>query len=478
MHKRASPLIKPGAYSAIRPAIAAVAIVLACFALACGARGQQQSAQDATTLLTTGQWNFGGVPRTFHPDGTWTSSNGSAGKWQITDTEVDISFKSGRNPFKFPLPLNPNGTHGARGQTEMMLWSDDPSQLPANLLVVQPNPPPAAPPTPASTAAPGAQQKSGTANASELFKTYHDSFAFASGTDTRGGGFVTTMNGGNFLFTSAHVAAAMHGPRFCTVDGTAFNTGVASVAVAEDVLCMNVPAGGKPLEILEQLDTNAAVGDAVVLFERGLGPGEVNTITGKIVGIDPGLVEVDAPFTSSDSGSPIIHLKSGKVIGVADCNVPDNYNATPGANPGQPVVRRFASRLDSIKAWQPVNWLAFEAQGARMDAIEALTFDLNNLYHDLSSTRGAATLSRQSNPAIKIRVDDWLEAKKGHPSAEDAAEADATLLSFLKTTCESDIAAAQQQLTYDYFLRELAEKKHTRDLLAKDFQQMIQNLGQ
>ena len=47
------------------------------------------------------------------------------------------------------------------------------------------------------------------------------------------------------------------------------------------------------------------------------GGGVINTIISQLTGIGSNLVESDAQFVHGNSGSPIIDVKNGKVIGVA-----------------------------------------------------------------------------------------------------------------------------------------------------------------
>jgi hypothetical protein len=314
--------------------------------------------------------------------------------------------------------------------------------------------------------------------ASALIQAYHGSLVFVTGTEGAGSGFVASINGGNFLITNVHVAAGIRNAAFKTLDGATVPDGVPSMAVGEDIFCMGLPPGGKPLQIMEGVDSNAAVGDAVVVLGNADGQGVVNTIIGKIVGLGPNLVEVDAPFVPGNSGSPIIHLKSGKVIGVATYLVTNGYDLTTNKRLQQPVIRRFGYRLDSVKKWQPVNWRAFRAQAAQMEAIECLTDDLYDFFRDLNENNGGVTPGRHTNPIIKAQIDDWVAAKGNHPSAEDSAEADENFLSFLKIDAQSDITTAEGQITYDYFRRELAGQKRTRDEMTKAFETIIQAIRQ
>jgi S1-C subfamily serine protease len=384
------------------------------------------------------------------------------------------------------LPVEPNGTHGTddKNQPITLVCSSGPvaappreskkkkSRTPAEVAESTAETPTAMA-TPAPPISPSDQQI-----AAALVQAYHDSLVFVTGADAAGSGFIASISNGNFLVTNAHVAAGIRDAQFKSLDGTAVRGGTPSIAVGEDIFCMSLPAGGKPLPVMQNVDQNAAIGDSVVVLGNAEGSGVVNTIIGKIVGIGPNLVEVDAPFVPGNSGSPIIHLKTGKVIGVATYSSTQEYDLTTDKKLPQPVVRRFGYRIDSIKGWQEVQWPAFNAQAIQMESIEKLTDDLADFFQDLAENKGVVTMGRHTNPVISTRIDDWIAAKSHNPSAEDIAEADANFLSFLKIACQTDVTAAQSRISYDYFRRELADQKQARDEMAKGFDEIIKETGQ
>jgi S1-C subfamily serine protease len=312
-------------------------------------------------------------------------------------------------------------------------------------------------------------------NASELVKTYCNSLVFVTGKDGAGSGFLAKYATGNFLFTNAHVAAGVRGAAFKTLEGAEVKIGAASCAVGHDVFLLQATTNGQPFEIMKDVDQNASIGDEVVVLGNAEGAGVINTITGKIVGLGPQLVEVDAPFQPGNSGSPIVHLKSGKVIGLATYAIIRKYDATTKEPVKDPVIRRFGYRLDSIKSWQPVNWQAFFAQATEMEAVEKLTTDLAAFLNDLAREKGI-NYGAHNNPAIRNRINAWVEARAKKLSPRDAAMADQSLISYLKVTCQTDVAAARQHITYDYFQRGLADQQRERDEIAGIFNEIIQNL--
>ncbi len=127
---------------------------------------------------------------------------------------------------------------------------------------------------------------------------------------------------------------------------------------------MALPPVETAFQIMTGVDENAAIGDEVVVLGNAEGAGVINTINGKIVGIGPNLVEVDAPFQPGNSGSPIVHLKTGKVVGVATYLTIRKFDSATKEPVKVPIVRRFGYRLDSVKIWQPVSWQSFYAQAA------------------------------------------------------------------------------------------------------------------
>ncbi|EDY20075.1 hypothetical protein CfE428DRAFT_2664 [Chthoniobacter flavus Ellin428] len=333
---------------------------------------------------------------------------------------------------------------------------------------------PAAPPAPAAPAAPAPPAVPLTP--AEVVKANSNNLVFVQGTNGAGSGFIARLGGVNFLFTNAHVAAGVRGAGFKTLDGTQVQIGAASIAVGHDIFRLLVAQGGKPLEVMDHVDENASIDDEVVVLGNAEGGGVINTIKGKIVGIGPNLVEVDAPFVPGNSGSPIIHLKTGKVIAVATYLIIKDYDPATHQAIRQPRIRRFGYRVDSVKTWQPVNWAAFFAQANELENVEKLTDDLGRVLMDLAKHHDI-TPNLHTNPAIKTQIDWWTaNARHGHSSARDAARADQNFIAGLKSLSQSDILAARQHITYDYFVHNLNEQQQQRKALSDVFDQILQEM--
>ena len=311
----------------------------------------------------------------------------------------------------------------------------------------------------------------------ELVKANRNNLVFVQGPEGAGSGFIARLAGRNYLFTNAHVAAGVKDAGFKTLDGTQVQIGNAAIAVGHDIFCSLVAPGGKPLEIMDHVEENASIGDDVVVLGNAEGAGVINTISGKIVGVGPDLVEVDAPFVPGNSGSPIIHLKTGKVIGVATYLFVKKYDASTRQAMSEPRVRRFGFRIDSVKVWQPVNWNTFFAQAAELEGIEKLTTDLERFLVDLARNH-RVNPAMHTNPAIKTQLDWWAanNSRNGLGVSRDSATADQNLIAGLKNVSQADVNVARQNLSYDYFIHRLTEQEQQRKEITDVFDEILQQM--
>jgi hypothetical protein len=121
------------------------------------------------------------------------------------------------------------------------------------------------------------------------------------------------------------------------------------------------------LELATDVGNTVQVGDAVVTPGNSEGGDVLLNTTGQVVALGPQKVEISNPIFHGNSGGPIFHVKSGKVIGVVteamkvetgndlDKASFDNHNS---AITGQ--MRYFGLRLDTVPRWDAYTWTRFE----------------------------------------------------------------------------------------------------------------------
>jgi hypothetical protein len=283
-----------------------------------------------------------------------------------------------------------------------------------------------------------------------------------------GSGFVTSLAGEPWLLTNAHVLGDNPHPRFTSLGGATITPGAAFLAVEHDICKIKMPAGTPSIEGMTEVEANAKIGDAIVVIGNAEGAGVVHPFEGHIVGIGPTLVEVDAPFVSGNSGSPIIHLATGKVIGIATYLVTRSVN-TKGQGAVETQVRRFGYRIDTVKVWEPVNWTLFYNQSAQLAKIEATGKDFERLFANARAKKLFST--SYDNPSIQRALDNFNKRaySSGKISEADLTFARRELLSNLRTASQTDVRGFDSRMAYDYFRREVANAVKFRDEIYAGF---------
>jgi hypothetical protein len=308
---------------------------------------------------------------------------------------------------------------------------------------------------------------------SDLIHNATASMAVVEGERKSGSGFVGKIGDAKFLLTNIHVVTQNPNPTFTLMDRSPINQGAPAVAVGRDVLAIGVPASEPAMEMMVNVDQNVVIGDEIIVLGNAQGQRVLAPISGKIAGIGPDMVEVNADYPPGCSGGPIIHKKSGKVIGVATYMIERNINTLTGQTTQQ-TIKRFGYRVDSIKQWQPISWPQFHAEDGQMEKIEEMTGDLVNLYRDIEATKSISPEKHQ-NPALKGPIHDFLsELSNKHISTQDVVHAKENLISFFRNACRADIIQNTNRFSLDYFQRELADEKQRRDDLADYFDKLLQ----
>lgn len=343
----------------------------------------------------------------------------------------------------------------------------------------QPAPSPTTAASPASAAAPQTD--------ADVIRNGQGSLVFVEGQHGAGSGFVCAVGTQKFLFTNAHVMAGNIPVTLTLLDGSPIRVGPAAAAVEHDMVRFVVAATQPSFNLLEHTGENLLVGDEVLVLGNAKGARVITPIAGKVVGLGPNLVEVDAPFQPGNSGSPIIQKKTGRVVGIATYATDDSNDlentpkpsqdsgskraATPSDSPPPTrKLRRFGYRLDSVKNWQDIAWPEFQSEAAGLEQVDERTDDILALIHDVSEHKGIVRPGQHHTPPVERLVHSFLEATSSRPSPTDALRARQDLLDGLRRVCQSDLMEVRPKLRYDYFAREATERQRFRDEMARMFE--------
>ncbi len=171
------------------------------------------------------------------------------------------------------------------------------------------------------------------------------------GDEGRGSGFVVRMGGKTFLVTNSHVVRGNQNVKFKNLRNAVLTTGALQIADQVDAVRAEVAGIASPLELETQIE-QVKIGDDVIVAGNSEGEGVVREIPGKVTGIGPDRIEVDAEFVPGNSGSPILLKSTGRVIGVATyLKIPRGARAGAKSPFSLNEVRRFGFRIDTVAKW-------------------------------------------------------------------------------------------------------------------------------
>jgi hypothetical protein len=303
--------------------------------------------------------------------------------------------------------------------------------------------------------------------AATFVREHRSGIVFVKGKLGSGSAFIADMKGRKVLITNTHVMAGIKSPTFELLDRTPLRVGAASAAVGHDLIAMVVVEGGAGIPTLDEVDSEAAIGDAVVVLGNTQGGGVVNTLHGELTGIGPDRLEISAQIEPGNSGSPIVHLRTGKVIGVA------TYAKLDSLVSGGEKLRRFGYRLDSVKTWQRVDWTRFYTEADLAANIKNTTTELDEILSEFSIVR-RRRISNYDSPPVRNAFDIYYRSLA---MAGDAAEVDRAvrqLLASLREACRSDVAGAKGRFSYDYFRRQVEQAELARGEFIKAIDKALQ----
>lgn len=318
---------------------------------------------------------------------------------------------------------------------------------------------------------PGASPPDGAPGIGQFVQDHTASLVFIEGGGGAGSGFICRMKGGVFVCTNQHVVAGMPTVKITRLDNVRVTPGAVQAAVGHDLMRLAIADAPKPLVAMENVEAEARIGDEVFVLGNSEGARVIQPLSGKLLGIGPDRIEVSAPFVPGNSGSPIVHAKSGKVIGIATYLAQRRYSEF--ADRPDTRVRRFGYRLDSAQQWQPVAWPVFQAERAEMQKIEMLTKDFARLIEALRTDAPVDGASFTSS-AVSRPVRDFLAAmNRSGVSAADRSRAVQQLLASLRGATQADIVQARQRFRYDFFRRALDEEAEARQEMRQLFDRLM-----
>ena len=194
--------------------------------------------------------------------------------------------------------------------------------------------------------------------------------AVIEGDRSNGTGFFCKAEGKVYLYTAAHVLSGNSKLSVKLRDGTVVRKfGAVEAAEGADLIRLAV---GEPvphaLEIAAESGV-AKVGIPVLASGNAGGGGTVGFEEGKVMGVGPESIEIDAEVIQGNSGGPILHGTTREALGVVTHLTAERKDEWAKETRFS-QVRRFGCRLDRSWKWKVVPVDVFLKEGKAILAVQ------------------------------------------------------------------------------------------------------------
>ena len=269
-------------------------------------------------------------------------------------------------------------------------------------------------------------------------------------------GFLAKIHDVVCVVTNLHVIAANDKIVVKSVKGDAIPVQGVIGAVGSDIALLRVanPAAATTLLTLaKEVFKTVKIGDQVTVLGNRLGGGVATDLQGGVKGIGSNQIEVDAPFQPGNSGSPIVSLASGEVVGVAAytevVSLPSFSSKGSIAQNSGAVGREqrwFGFRLDDVAKWETIDLRRLRAQYQQVETFRNNSMALLAFFRNDIDTAKA-------NPEMRSILERFESRLGLARNASDAAKLDEvkTLISYLKAFANAGVMELTGGQFYDYF---------------------------
>jgi len=196
----------------------------------------------------------------------------------------------------------------------------------------------------------------------------------ASNDSGSGTAFACKFRDREFVATNLHVASGTTKLVVKTQQGNIIPLGDKIILAADADICLisiRKPfseLGISPLEFTSKLFEETEVGDSIYCLGNSLGNGVVIQADGKIKAFGNPRLETTTPFVGGNSGGPLVHSKSQKVVALVtetfdnrglEANTSRDEKAIKSEKSELDEISYFGHRIDTVKKWSGTSYTSF-----------------------------------------------------------------------------------------------------------------------
>lgn len=262
-------------------------------------------------------------------------------------------------------------------------------------------------------------------------------------------GFMTKIRDVDFVVTNLHVLA--QGGKFKVKNLRGEEIPVSGIfgALGSDIAIMRIAKAGGTLTLAPDVFKSVKIGDRIVVVGNRLGGGVATQTIGQVKGVGPTRVEVNANFQPGNSGSPIVAVSNGDVVGVATYTSAQRADVEPSPNGTRSKSniekRWFGYRLDSVQKWEAIDLTRWSAQATRIDEFARTSYAIAGI---LWGQFGEA----KEDPALRDIVERF-ETKLSRTTFTSTVATTETkdMLRAVRALAEGGVKKFSEGDYYDYF---------------------------
>jgi hypothetical protein len=190
-----------------------------------------------------------------------------------------------------------------------------------------------------------------------------------------GTGFACVYRDQEFVATNLHVIDAANTIKINNISGNAIAI-TEKIIVSENADICLIAIKGKfsdygitPLQFMEKVAEETQVNDEIVCLGNTLGNGVITTTKGVIKAYGNPRLEISAPVVKGNSGGPILHIKTGKVISLVTEAVVNKLSfdeldvaASKSENSEIEDISYFGHRVDAVSKWAGTSIAEYQKQ--------------------------------------------------------------------------------------------------------------------
>jgi hypothetical protein len=311
-----------------------------------------------------------------------------------------------------------------------------------------------------------------------------------------GTGFLVKTDFGPAVITNIHVISANPNVKILTTTGEEIKTiGLKGASDRDLAMFLIKDNNYSYLDLATDIANTVQNGDEDITPGNSEGGMVVLNTKGKVVGIGPERIEFDNPIYHGNSGGPVFHTASGKVIGVVTeaekVDTSDDLDKASFNNKASAIaatMRYFGLRIDTVPKWETYDWDQFLTQTTFLKNFhdQSRTLDSYINGQEYEKEHIATGADDEGPPDSKYyekdqkiqQADDTFNKMDDNSDKSQHLDADRQMVLSLDGIADTDMTAIQDSSNFYSFLQTRAQEEvDYRKALRDEIDKFGDNIG-